>query len=90
MTGRKLPGQQIFTPFIDRFRTGKPLGHLHHRAVLRPGVYRLPPDTRVYQAVEQAGGLTSEADPEAFNMALPLEDGIHIHVPRKGEGPGPR
>ncbi len=58
-------------------------------AVLRPGVYRLPPDTRVYQAVEQAGGLTSEADPEAFNMALPLEDGIHIHVPRKGEGPGP-
>ncbi|KUK61083.1 MAG: Competence protein ComEA-like protein with helix-hairpin-helix repeat region, partial [Synergistales bacterium 57_84] len=39
---------------------------------MRPGVYRLPAGTRVYQAVEQAGGLSSEADPEAFNMALPL------------------
>lgn len=54
-------------------------------AVLRPGIYELPPETRVYQAVEQAGGFTSEADPEAFNMALPLSDGVHIHVPRKGE-----
>lgn len=58
-------------------------------AVLRPGVYRLPEGTRVYQAVEQAGGLSSEADPEAFNMALPLEDGVHIHVPRRGEGDAP-
>ena len=58
-------------------------------AVLRPGVYTLPSGTRVYQAVEQAGGFTSEADPEAFNMALPLEDGVHIHVPRKNESPGP-
>lgn len=58
-------------------------------AVLRPGVYTLPSETRVYQAVEQAGGFTSEADPEAFNMALPLADGAHIHVPRKNESPNP-
>ncbi|HPC75351.1 MAG TPA: helix-hairpin-helix domain-containing protein [Synergistales bacterium] len=58
-------------------------------AVMRPGVYRLPGGTRVYQAVEQAGGLSSEADPEAFNMALPLFDGIHVHVPRKVDAPGP-
>lgn len=58
-------------------------------AVLRPGVYTLPSGTRVYQAVEQAGGFTSEADPEAFNMALPLADGVHIHVPRKNESPDP-
>ena len=57
-------------------------------AVMRPGVYRLPAGTRVYQAVEQAGGLSSEADPEAFNMALPLSDGVHVHVPRKGDPPG--
>lgn len=57
-------------------------------AVMRPGVYRLPGGTRVYQAVEQAGGLSAEADPEAFNMALPLFDGIHVHVPRKGDAPG--
>lgn len=58
-------------------------------AVLRPGVYNLPSGTRVYQAVEQAGGFTSEADPEAFNMALPLADGVHIHVPRKNESLAP-
>jgi len=57
-------------------------------AVLRPGVYSLPSGSRVYQAVEQSGGLTGEADPEAFNMALPLSDGMHIHVPRKGESQG--
>ena len=54
-------------------------------AVFRPGVYRLPEGSRVYQAVDQAGGLTADADPESFNMALLLHDGIHIHVPRKGE-----
>lgn len=58
-------------------------------AVLRPGVYKLPSETRVYQAVEQAGGFTSEADPESFNMALPLADGVHVHVPRKGESSTP-
>lgn len=58
-------------------------------AVMRPGVYDLPAGTRVYQAVDQAGGLTSEADPESFNMALPLADGVHVHVPRKGESSTP-
>lgn len=58
-------------------------------AVQRPGVYTLPSETRVYQAVEQAGGFTSEADPEAFNMALSLADGVHVHVPRKGESSSP-
>lgn len=57
-------------------------------AVMRPGVYRLPGGTRVYHAVDQAGGLSVEADPEAFNMALILSDGMHVHVPRKGDAPG--
>jgi competence protein ComEA len=57
-------------------------------AVMRPGVYKLPSGTRVYHAVEQAGGLSAEADPEAFNMALNLSDGLHVHVPRKGDAPG--
>ena len=77
------PGQPGKDPLEDRwviYITG---------AVMRPGVYRLPGGTRVYQAVEQAGGLSAEADPEAFNMASPLFDGIHVHVPRKGDAPGP-
>ncbi|MGC9489836.1 MAG: helix-hairpin-helix domain-containing protein [Thermovirgaceae bacterium] len=54
-------------------------------AVRRPGVYKLPPDSRVYELVKQAGGLTDSAAPEAFNMAAPLEDGMHIHIPDKTE-----
>jgi competence protein ComEA len=54
-------------------------------AVRRPGVYKLPPGSRVYELVEQAGGLTDSAVPEAFNMAAPLADGIHIHVPDESE-----
>ncbi|MGC9371829.1 MAG: helix-hairpin-helix domain-containing protein [Thermovirgaceae bacterium] len=58
-------------------------------AVRRPGVYKLPPDSRVYELVKQAGGLTDSAAPEAFNMAAPLEDGMHIHVPDKTEAVPP-
>ncbi|MFP4481849.1 MAG: helix-hairpin-helix domain-containing protein [Thermovirgaceae bacterium] len=54
-------------------------------AVRRPGVYKLPPGSRVYELVEQAGGLADSAAPEAFNMAAPLGDGIHIHVPDQSE-----
>jgi len=58
-------------------------------AVRRPGVYKLPPDSRVYELVEQAGGLTDLAASEAFNMAAPLEDGMHVHVPDKTDAVSP-
>jgi len=58
-------------------------------AVMRPGVYRIEECSRVYDLVGRAGGLTGEADAEAFNMAAPLVDGVHVHVPRKGETPAP-
>lgn len=54
--------------------------------VQRPGVYHVLPASRVYHAIDMAGGLASSADPEAVNLATPLEDGMHIHVPGKGEG----
>lgn len=46
-----------------------------------PGVYEIESGSRVYQAIDKAGGLTSEADPVAINLASPLSDGIHVHVP---------
>jgi competence protein ComEA len=49
--------------------------------VRRPGVYRLSADSRLYHLVEAAGGLDSLADPVAVNMASPLEDGLHVHIP---------
>ena len=49
--------------------------------VLSPGVYHLPPESRVFQLIEAAGGLTQRADPVQVNLAAPLDDGMHIHVP---------
>jgi DNA uptake protein ComE-like DNA-binding protein len=54
-------------------------------AVKQAGVYRLAPDSRVADAIEQAGGATKNADLDALNLAEPIQDGQKIHVPRKGE-----
>ena len=54
-------------------------------SVRRPGVYRLPPGARTVHLVDAAGGLDGFADPVAINLAQPLVDGMHVHVPRKGE-----
>jgi len=56
-------------------------------AVRRPGVYRLPPDSRLLQLVEAAGGLDTSADPVAINLAAFLQDGLHVHVPARDEEP---
>jgi competence protein ComEA len=58
-------------------------------AVKQAGVYRLAPDSRVADAIEQAGGATEHADLDALNLAEPLQDGQKIHVPRKGEVSAP-
>jgi len=58
-------------------------------AVKRSGVYRLAPDSRVADAIDQAGGATEHADLDALNLAEPLQDGQKIHVPRKGEASAP-
>jgi competence protein ComEA len=54
-------------------------------SVRNPGVYRLPPDARLVHLIEAAGGMNSLADSVAVNLAAPLEDGIHVHIPKKGE-----
>jgi len=54
-------------------------------AVLHPGVYTLPVDSRVEDAITAAGGLESDADEELFaktmNRAMKLVDGGKIYVP---------
>jgi competence protein ComEA len=54
-------------------------------AVSAPDVYELPAAARVKDLVVAAGGLAPEADPERINLAEPLKDGEHIHIPRQGE-----
>lgn len=54
-------------------------------AVARPGVYRLKDGARVSQAIDAAGGLTSEADVTGLNRAAKVTDGQKIYVPTVGE-----
>lgn len=49
-------------------------------AVKNPGVYQLPIGSRVYQAIEKAGGLTDDACAKDLNQARVLTDGEMIHV----------
>lgn len=58
-------------------------------AVANPGVYRLPADRRVIDAVQVAGGLAPDAQADAINLAAPLVDGERIYVPRVGEPVAP-
>ncbi|NLN87605.1 MAG: ComEA family DNA-binding protein [Syntrophomonadaceae bacterium] len=55
-------------------------------AVVNPGVYRLPVEARVLEAVQMAQPLP-EADLEKINLAQKMEDGAAIRVPREGEDP---
>lgn len=54
-------------------------------AVSNPGVYELDADARVNDAIQVAGGLTSEADAAAINRAALLTDGQKVYVPHVGE-----
>lgn len=49
-------------------------------AVERPGVYSLPEDARVCDALAAAGGLTLEADETCVNQALKLADQDQIYI----------
>jgi len=53
-------------------------GHVKH-----PGVYELPFNARIYQAIEKAGGALPDADLSAINRAAWVEDGSKIEVPAK-------
>ncbi|HEM4047504.1 TPA: helix-hairpin-helix domain-containing protein [Streptococcus suis] len=54
-------------------------------AVEKPGLYTLEAGARVNDAVEAAGGLTSQADPKSINLAQKLSDEAVIYVASKGE-----
>lgn len=49
-------------------------------AVSIPGVYLLPAGSRIFQAIEMAGGANSEAAVELVNQAGILEDGQQIRI----------
>jgi competence protein ComEA len=54
-------------------------------AVVSPGVRRLPPGSRVTDALDAAGGALPGADLPRINLAAPLVDGQQVYVPKPGE-----
>lgn len=54
-------------------------------AVTSPSVVELPQGSRVFEAIEKAGGSTSEGDTSALNQAEILTDGQKIYIPTKQE-----
>lgn len=54
-------------------------------SVAQPNVYQVAADARINDLVKLAGGLTKDADSRQINLAQPLQDGMSIYVPKKGE-----
>ena len=53
--------------------------------VTAPGVYEMERGSRIYEAVEAAGGLTDAAAADVLNLAQVLEDGQQVRVPDQEE-----
>jgi competence protein ComEA len=54
-------------------------------AVKNPGVVTMDSGSRVFQAIEAAGGELKNADTRALNLAAPVNDGDHLYIPTKAE-----
>jgi competence protein ComEA len=54
-------------------------------AVRNPGLYQLPDGSRVFDAVQAAGGATEHADLDALNLASKVKDGDKVLVPSRAE-----
>lgn len=53
--------------------------------VEHPGVYELEPGARVFEAIQQAGGMTVKAAQDCVNQAQPLTDGQMICILSQAE-----
>ena len=52
--------------------------------VNNPGLYKLKDGSRVWDAVQAAGGFTKNADQNSLNLAKTLEDGEQVMIPAIG------
>ena len=80
---------EISTPVPTSLPTSAPIMVHVVGAVRQPGVYRLPPNSRLVDAVEAAGGLGEAADASAVNLADFVRDGQQVYVPAAGVAPPP-
>lgn len=52
-------------------------------AVHAPGFYKMPEDSRVYDLIEKAHGITPDADLDDINLAARLIDGTTLTIPAR-------
>jgi competence protein ComEA len=77
---RKTEGQAVI---LNPPPTPAPLVVYVTGAVIQPGVYTLPINSRVNDAIQVAGGPAAGADLSLMNLAAPLKDGERIWVPNQ-------
>ena len=56
-------------------------------AVATPGLYRLPPGSRVQDAIDAAGGTTEDADLSGINIARRLDDEEQLEIASNATAP---
>ena len=54
-------------------------------AVVNEGVYKINKDSRIEDAIKEAGGLKENANIKEINLAYMLEDGMKIYIPQQNE-----
>ena len=54
-------------------------------AVKNAGIYMFTDGARLYELIDEAGGLDEEADADAVNLAMEVKDGEQIRIPYIGE-----
>ena len=73
-----ISSSQVTTPVESKFILIQLSG-----AVVRPGVYRMSDTMRVMDVIEEAGGVTGEADMSDLNLTRRLTDQMTLYIPYK-------
>lgn len=69
---------------VEQSDAGKIVIHIEGE-VEKPGVYELKKDSRVYDAIDAAGGLLKDADRRRINLAKKIIDEEYIYIANKNE-----
>ncbi len=75
---------EIIEPTMGVLPTEVPIQVHVAGAVRDPGVYSLPANSRLLQAIDAAGGMTADADQESVNLADFVRDGQRAYIPKIG------
>jgi len=81
-SGGEKPDENLTSPQEADFAEKPDVIYVHVcGAVLRSGVYELEAGSRVYEAVQAAGGFAEDADRNYVNQARELGDGVKLVIP---------